>query len=156
MTKDKELLHLMRVDGIDTCTITAGLEMLDDGQLKDLNNECGKISFYDRLACIYLMACNQDGLVADEELDNVKALVGFVFSRAEVDLDVDQTISRARKFMKTADAFLLDGTVSVFRKYLSKEMLKGIINDCYYMCDADGMDERESVFLLNLYKRFLG
>ncbi len=156
MTKDRELLHAMSVDGIETCTLNAGLQKMSEKERKDFKNECGKVSFYERLTCLYLLSCSQDGILADEELDNVKASVRYIFSRAEIEVDVDEVIKKSLELMRIADAYLLDGTVSVFKKYLSKDTLKGIINDCYYMCDADGMAESEAAFVFDLYKRFLG
>ncbi len=144
------------MDGIEPCTLSAGLAEMSDKERKDFKNECGKVDFYERVTCLFLMACNQDGVLADGELENVKASVRYIFNRANIDVDVDYIISNALEIMQTADAYLLDGTVSVFKKYLSKATLKGIVSDCYYMCDADGMDIRESMFLLDLYKRLLG
>jgi len=156
MTKDRELLHAMRVDGIETCTLNAGLQKMTEQQRKEFKNECGKVSFYERVACLYLLSCSQDGVIADEELENVKASVKYIFNRAEIQVDIDSVINNSLELMRIADAYLLDGTVFVFKKYLSKETLKGIVNDCYYMCDADGMAEEEASFVLDLYRRFLG
>lgn len=156
MTKDRELLHIMRIDGIESCTLNSGLQAMTEKARKDLMNECGKVDFYERVACLYLLSCSQDGKIAPEELDNVKSSISYIFSRAGVVVDVEDVIKKSLELMRIADAYLLDGTVSVFRKYLSKETLKGIINDCYYMCDADGVADEEGTFILDLYKRFLG
>lgn len=156
MTKDQELLHIMSMDGIETYTLNAGLQKMSDKERKDFKNECGKVDFYERLTCLYLLSCSQDGVIADSEMDNVKASVSYLFNRAEIDVDVNAVISKSLEIMRIADAYLLDGTVSVFKKYLCKETLKGIVSDCYYMCDADGMDDKESAFIMDLYKRFLG
>ena len=156
MTKDRELLHIMRMDGIEQCTLNAGLQSMGDKARKELMNECGKVDFFERVTCLYLLSCSQDGKIAPEELDNVKSSVGYIFSRSGIDVDVDEVIKKSMELMRIADAYLLDGTVSIFRKYLSKETLKGIINDCFYMCDADGVADEEGEFIISLYKRLLG
>lgn len=146
----------MRMDNIEACTINEGLGKLGKISRRNLNEECGEISLFQRLAYLYMTACNQDGVLADGEIENIKTSVKYIFNRAGINEDTDDIVYKALELVSSSSSFLLQDTIMILRKYLSKGTLKGIISDCYYMCDADGMDDKESEFLMKLYEKLLG
>lgn len=155
MTKEKDLLHLMRIDGIEACTINEGLGKLGKISRRNLDAECEEIDFYQRLAYLYMVPCCQDGILADGEIENVRTSVKYIFNRAGIEENVDDIINKAIVLVNSPASFMLEDTIIIFKKYLSKGTLKGIISDSYYMCDADGMADEEADALMKMYQRFM-
>lgn len=146
----------MRMDGIEACTLGAGLEKLPRKVRQDMDYDCDDENIYERVTYLYLLSCNQDGILADAEMDNVRMSIKYIFQQSGL-MDLgDDVINDALEQLEGDNAAFYDHTIDILRKYLSKETRKGIIQDCYYMCDADGVDEREGAFLLELYDDLLG
>lgn len=133
-------------------TIDAELHRMSDEAYARLREALGEVHLESRLALLYMVAAYADGDVSEEELEALSEEVSGLLRQLGSTRGGMAVLMYARRHR--GDVRLLEETVEIFGRYLSRGMLAVIIESMRKIVNADGSNSAERAFVDRLIARW--
>lgn len=145
MEKEIKFTDILKDEEIPQLTIFQGVAGMSEYLLKQIDQECGDVSFSVRYAQLIMFASTCDANFSDQEIEQYKIYCKDYLLITNSQMSFDKVFAASVALLNYSDVFI--SSLKLFKKYFSKGVLKNIAIQMYNIAGADGIEIREQTIL---------